>query len=294
MSKESFLAVEESFHLPPSTIESIFSCQGTYSRRFEYSDPDSGALKSVGLVIKAPQKMPIGNYVLALSHNLSTKVTLAFIFGQYIHSALPTMKFSILQQPRAYRSQFENTDDEEHSQDRPEIQSAQILARLRRSVAHWTHPFLLPVLLLENYMSRSHFFAWDLDDHVVFLERETGVVFAGRTIRERNPEVNVRPEMIPREKIQQLTRDMHSLVTEIIFFERVVVWIGDCAGFLEKKLMELNEGVMRPQDREILEFIEFLTADSKCMVGMQKSLKERMQNQINVVSNIFFLNARTR
>jgi hypothetical protein len=62
-------------------------------------------------------------------------------------------------------------------------------------------------------------FAWDLGDQVVALERQTGIVFAGRIVVEN--EGNIDPEKIPRDKIRTLTRDMHTLLTEIIFFEGV-------------------------------------------------------------------------
>ena len=96
------------------------------------------------------------------------------------------------------------------------------------------------------------------------LERQTGVVFAGRTVRAN--EGSIDPERIPRDKIRTLTKDMHTLLTEIIFFERVVNWAVDCAAFLEKSVKELDgleaeaqeNHVLRRENREILDMLESL------------------------------------
>jgi hypothetical protein len=115
------------------------------------------------------------------------------------------------------------------------------------------------------------------------------VVFAGRTALPN--EGNIDPENIPRNKIRTLTRDMHSLLTEIIFFERVITWMADCARFLEKSVREIGPGEvgyqeensLRRENREILEMLESIGADARSLSGLQKSLKERVQSQINVV-----------
>jgi hypothetical protein len=286
MSKESFLAVEKEFNLPPSTLQSIFNYQGTFSKQFEYSGQQS--LSKVGFVIKAPQKMPIANYVLALSHNFSTKTTTAFIYGAILHTSSPIMNFLLLCQPMTLYIRRPRSSDMAMPPLAPLpnqfTQSSQIISRIRHSIMHWTNPMLLLVLLLENYTFRSHLFAWDLDDQVVALERQTGVVFAGRTASSRAKSRT--PESIPRDKIQVLTEDMHSVLTEVIFFERVVAWIVDCASFLEKSIGEMDLAGKGDGMIEILEFLGHISATATGMCGFQKSLKERVQSQINVVSLI--------
>jgi hypothetical protein len=298
MSQESFLAVSKQFDLPLSTLSSIFNYQGTFSRHTTYSSTSLEKLKRIGFTIKAPQKMPIANYCLSLSHEYSTRITTAFIHGAFLHTALPTMRLSILSQPLAYsplrRHQdyagFSVPDNDTHI-----TQSSQLISRLQSSISHWGHPVLLPILILHNYMFRSDLFATDLDDQVVALERQTGVVFAGRTVRSH--EGNIDPEKIPRDTIKTLTKDMHTLLTEIIFFERVVNWTVDCAAFLEKVVKEGEdtevEGRERitlvREDREILEMLESIGAHAMSLCACQKSLKERVQSQINVVSSWLLL-----
>jgi hypothetical protein len=205
------------------------------------------------------------------------------------------MRLSILSQPLSYTLLRLHQDQASFGvpDDPTEItQSSHLMSRLKSSVAHWGHPVLLPILLLQNCMSRSNLFAWNLDDQVVVLERQTGVVFAGRTALPN--EGNIDPENIPRNKIRTLTRDMHSLLTEIIFFKRVITWMADCARFLEKSVREIgpgevgyqDENSLRRENREILEMLESIGADARSLSGLQKSLKERVQSQINVVRRL--------
>jgi hypothetical protein len=299
MSQDSFLAVSRQFNLPISTLSSIFNYQGTFSRNSNYSSTTPEKLQRVGLTIKVPQKMPIANYCLSLSYDYSTKTTTAFIHGASLHTTLPTMCLSILSEPLSY-SPLRRHQDYGGSSVRDNAahitQSSHLISRLQSSISHWGHPLLLPILLLQNYMSRSNLFAWDLDDQVVALERQTGVVFAGRTVN--SYEVNIDPGKIPRDKIRTLTKDMHSLLTEIIFFERVVTWVLDCSAFLEKTVKESHEdGVevedranndWRRENRKVLEMVESLAADALSLCGLQKSLKERVQSQINVVCPLYF------
>jgi hypothetical protein len=230
--------------------------------------------------------MPIANYVLALSHNFSTKTTTAFIHGAMLHTSSPIMNFLLLCQPMTLYIRRPRSSDMAMPPLAPLptqfTQSSQIISRIQHSIMHWTNPMLLLVLLLENYTFRSHLFAWDLDDQVVALERQTGVVFAGRTAGSRAKSHT--PESIPRDKIQVLTEDMHSVLTEIIFFERVVAWIVDCSSFLEKSIGEMDLAGKGDGMIEILEFLGHISATATGMCGFQKSLKERVQSQINVVS----------
>lgn len=161
-------------------------------------------------------------------------------------------------------------------------QSSQIISHLKSSIDQWTHPLLLPVLVAHNYRIRSHLFPLDLNDQVVALERQTGVVFAGRVVKAE--ELNMLPENIPRQKIRRLTRDMHPLMTEIIFFGGVVEWITTCGEWLEALVKQVDDlDIVEERNNEILEMVTYWRSDSESLLGHQKSLKERVQSQINVV-----------
>lgn len=102
--------------------------------------------------------------------------------------------------------------------------------------------------------------------------------------------MSVLPESIPREKIRDLTKYMHTLMAEIIFFEPVVEWVSDCNNWLEIFAGELYQ-LKVDKDNEILEMIQFMRSDAKSFNGLPRALKERVQSQINVVcsSSIFTL-----
>ncbi|KAF8849846.1 hypothetical protein BDZ45DRAFT_697226 [Acephala macrosclerotiorum] len=282
MSKESYLAVERDLHLPTSTLESIFSYQGSYSKHLAQDDASSKS-RRLGLTMKVAQKMPIANYALSMSYDSATKTTTALIHGSFLHTVFPTMQNSLWHQPLDRTSTAGHLDYAHlRSPNAPlEItQSSQIIAHLQSCVEQWTQPLLLPILLIYNYRVRSHLFAWDLDDQVVDLERQTGVVFAGRTVRTK--EMSVIPESIPREKIGDLTKYMHTLMAEIIFFERVVEWTSDCNDWLEGIASEMYQ-LKVEKDNEILEMIQFVRSDAKSFNGLARALKERVQSQINVL-----------
>jgi Mg2+ and Co2+ transporter CorA len=173
----------------------------------------------------------------------------------------------------------------------------QIISRLRSSIAQWTNPMLLPTILMENHMIRSALFAHDLDDRVIAIERQTGVVFAGRIINPK--ELAIQPKNIPKVSIRKLTQDMHTLLTKIIFHERIVEWSFDCvdslekcSGELSKSLLPENRTTLYESNRELLETIEYLAASRKSMSSFQQTSKERVQSQIGVVGYTFSCNTK--
>ncbi|KAH6662103.1 hypothetical protein B0J14DRAFT_310194 [Halenospora varia] len=291
ISRKSFLQVEKAFSLPENTLDAAFNYQGTFFKRFEYETKDwSNGLKTIiGIVMKVAQKMPIANYLLALSYNTTTRVTSAIIYGAFLHSPLPTMTFSLLSRP-LIPSPLRQRQDYHHpmpptptSNKSDLTQSSQIIDHLCSAFSRWDDPMLLPVILLENYQIRSNLFAWDLDDQVVALELQTGVVFAGRTVLTK--EAAIQPEDFPREKIRLLTKDMHSLLAEIIYLERVMEWTVDCAAFLIKTQEAITQLIPTEgrTGQEMIEAIEHLEANAKGHTGFQRALKERVQSQIGVL-----------
>lgn len=289
LSREAYLAIERGLNLPVNTLDAAFNYQGTFSKQFRHGS--NRTLESIGLVLKAAQKMPIANYLLALSHNISTGITTAFIHGAFLHVTLPTIKSSLYEAPIDYSAERRHRDYHQlqlPTRDERATQSARIVSYLRSSLSQWNNPMLLPMILLENYMMRSDLFAHDLGDQIVGLERQTGVVFAGRTVNSH--ELAIEPEQIPKGGIRKLTQDMHTLLAEIIYYERCVEWSLDCTGFLENCTRELSKSTL-PDDKkylknetqEVLETIEYLAASAKSMCGFQRALKERVHSQIGVL-----------
>jgi len=227
----------------------------------------------------------VANYLVSLSHNLATGFTTAFIFGTDIHTPLAMLNKLILSGP------LSPTDESQYQGlTRTAVaQSTEIISRLGASPHLWASPFLLPTIVLETYILRTDLFAWSLDDRVVALERQTGVVFAGRDIRVE--ERNIKSTNISKETIERLTKDMHTLHTQIIFYQRIAEWSVDCGNFLEEWGMAFKESsgfktrghVWRRSFMQLMENIEFLQTTSRMMCAQQKGLNQRIQSQIDVV-----------
>jgi len=229
--------------------------------------------------------MPVANYLLSLSHDIATGFTTAIIFGSHIHTPLIKLNKRCLSAslPLPHEPQYQNLLQTAL------VQSTEIISRIRSSPALWTAPLLLPTILLDNYITRADLFAWNLDDQVVALERQTGVVFTGRNVKME--EHDIKSTEIPKQIIEKLTREMHTLHTRIIFYQRIVEWSAECAKFLENcenDFRGLTEFEIRGRgwkrvSRELLESIEFLQTSAKQMCGQQGGLKQRIQSQIDVV-----------
>jgi hypothetical protein len=223
-----------------------------------------------GIVIKVPQKIQVANYVLALSHHLSTGTTTALING---YCAMTMRKYQTGEM-RVFLG-------DEHSE-----QSRHIRSQIQANPTLWTHPMFLPVVVLENHIHRVESFSIKLEDRVLELERSTGVVFAGRLGGRKHASV----KQHTRRDIRKLTQDMHSTLSEIIIFSSAASWDVNCALALRKWCEEIVDLV--PQDRwrftiqgsmELAEVVEHLVSTSKDMSEYIVTLKERVQSQVTVV-----------
>ncbi|CAF9936666.1 hypothetical protein IMSHALPRED_010847 [Imshaugia aleurites] len=221
-----------------------------------------------GIVIKVAQKVQIANYVLSMSHHLCTGWTTALIHGNRV--AL-------------------TSDRQEETV--PSI-SKQIRALIVATPTLWAHPLLLPNILLKNYMNRAEVFAWTLDDQVVGLEDSIGVTFSGRLRRD----VSTAPQNIElpnRSDMRKLTMRTHTVLTEIIFFSRVVTFNRDCAAYLLKTGDEMSHRIP-PQrraslfhaSRELQGTAKYMEFSSTSMQGLASNLKERVLSQIQVLYSI--------
>ena len=289
MSKESYALIEEAFHLPAATLESIHHYQGVYSDYMTYTADTENeerlgrlSLNSCdwvyhllryvacpGIVIKVPQKIPIANYVLSLSHNLSTGWTTAFIHGD--------------------RAMVLASDGRE---DKVSTISEQIRALILAAPTLWTHPMLIPTIILKNYMNRAEVFGWTLDDEVLILENSIGVTFAGRL--RRNMSTAPQNTKLPtRSDMRKLTMGTHTVLTEIIFFSRVIAFNRDCAAYILKIGGEMSPRFppsrrksLFQASRELHSTAKYMEHSSNSMQGFCSNLKERVLSQIQVLYSI--------
>lgn len=218
-------------------------------------------------MVKVPQKIQIANYVLSLSHNLSTGWTTAFIHGDHVLAA-------------------------SHSEaDKSSTISEQIRALIAATPTLWAHPLLLPTILLKNYKNRAEVFTRMLDDQVVNLEHSIGVTFAGRLGRDMSP---MPQRKVPsRDAMRELTMGTHTVLTELIILSRVVAFNCHAAAYLLKTSDKITSRLPPQQrisllhpSRELQETVQHLEFSSTSLQGFSSNLKERVSSQIQVLYSI--------
>lgn len=220
-------------------------------------------------MIKVPQKIPIANYVLSLSHKFSTGWTTAFIHGERA-MVLPS----------------------DGRGDKASTISEQIRALILAVPTLWTHPMLLPIIILKNYVNRAEVYAWRLDDEVLILENSIGVTFAGRL--RRNMSIAPQATKLPtRSDMRKLTMGTHTILTETIFFSRVVAFNRDCAAYLFKIGGEMSPKFPPPRraslfqaSSELQSTAKYMETSSISMQGFCSNLKDRVLSQIQVLYSI--------
>ena len=221
------------------------------------------------IVIKVPQKVQIANYLLSLSHNLSTGWTTALIHGDGVMGLA--------------------SDSQE---DKVSTISEQIQTLISTTNSLWAHPLLLPTILLKNYKERAEAFTWVLDDLVVGLENSIGVTFAGR-LRRKLATAPQNPKLPSRSDMRQLTMGTHTVLTDLIFLSRVVTFNRDSAAYL----LRISDGIsshLTPQrcaslshaSYELRDTAKYMECSSNSLQGFCANLKERVLSQIQVLYSV--------
>jgi hypothetical protein len=162
-------------------------------------------------------------------------------------------------------------------------QLEQIIGMVKLSVRLWTHPLLLPSVLLQNYFQRTEMRTRTLERQLIKLENDLGVTFAcgaGLDLPQDDW-----PEYID---VKNATIGLHSTMPQIIFMERVCDWAKGYGFFILELDKELcQEHLLNASDptaKELRECVLFAASSNDCMRGFFQSLRKRAQTQINVVS----------
>lgn len=170
--------------------------------------------------MKVPQKDPIANYGLSISHDFDSAITTAFLYGGHLTRA----------DWKHPRSEY------------AEIQLPEIVALVKASQSLWAHPLLLPTILLTNNIERTQRFCRkDLEGRLVAVERDLGVTKAGRLLSRREERTKKHSWTFP-----ELTEEMHSVMTEIILTSCVPAWQYQFSE-LVLKLVPLVKNRLEPQ-----------------------------------------------
>ncbi|KAL9621094.1 MAG: hypothetical protein Q9160_004479 [Pyrenula sp. 1 TL-2023] len=249
---QSFLKIEKAFHLSFGTIEAAFHRQGLYSRSFDY-DSSSKRLNRVNVLVKAAQKVHVANYVLSLSHQVSDASTTALIMGTELLKT-PPPRYALVDDSRKF----------EH-----------LLNLIQNAARFWTHPMLLPTIILQNHSHRAEKYTYSLGQEVLNIEHQTGVAF---------PTHMVQQQKRSKEHLYAMTKQLHANMVQIIFTNRIYSWEIQYVAFLQKTHGELAEYLqMLGIHQELQECIEHIASVVTELADFARILKERTQSQLDIV-----------
>lgn len=188
-------------HLPASTLAIFDSDAGAFSRYLQYDDPARTKLKRVGVVLKAPQKREIANYALSCSYEVSTGITTGLLYGTNVpcfdekisdaSSSLGVVEEAIRQSRESIHPPRMDVKPTQliltAAQRSDHGRYAPLVTSLESAAIAWSHPLLLPCIVLTEHMRRTKLFCnvGEVMQETWAIEGELGVTYVGRQI-ERN------------------------------------------------------------------------------------------------------------
>ncbi|KAL2826665.1 pyridoxal phosphate-dependent transferase [Aspergillus cavernicola] len=270
MSRRAFEMAESILQLHPATLPSLEVATGTFSRHFSKTSQWNSKLS---IILKAPQKYEIGNYMLSLTHDVSSRWTTALLAGESI------------------------VDGFTHVQDMSFLYLGSyspctvIRAYLSPSPALWTHPLTLPCIIVTDHLKRLHqHCSSDLTRRVMFIEEQLGVTRVGR----RNSESSsgrtkgakaIAGKPVERPQAEYLTVNINTQLTRLLFTGHAPKWNYGASDLLMKVLTELVEGreEVPSLNGEILGMLEHNISLAKSIEDHVLGLQKRLELQLNVL-----------
>jgi len=208
----------------------------------------------------------LGNYGLALSHTFRTGVTLAFLHG-----------WSLLTE----------TNHVNGVQIIPHAERIQEL--IKSTVSLWTHPLLIPVILLEEHLFRANYYKeQELSRQTTSLELQLRVTHSGRLAggRASLSPAGLRELMGNDEARIGLTSLLNTTVTDAITFIGNMKWDPRYCQFLHHvcdQIQRFHLQTLTISGGELKESIDTLECVSASCLEHAESIKQRLQLQLSVV-----------
>lgn len=184
--------------------------------------------------------------------------------------------------------------------------SRTISAALLETAPHlWSHPLLLPSVLASDHLLRVRkFCAQELTRDVIQIERQLGVTYVGsrgdarmnaawyanlhnnEKELENNLLLNVNSGPIERTRIQNLTIEINTQFTRVLFTKRCATWNHEVEDFLKGILAEINwpRKTYSRSRKHWSELLEHNSCLASSMEDTVKCLHARLDLQLNVVS----------
>ena len=255
ISRDTYCQVEDAFRLSKSTIASLFNSSGVFARFTEY-DEITRKPRYIRLVVKSKQKVNVGNWEVSLTHNIETGCTDVLICAEGIFT---------LSRP-------------DHSSTETQVQK--FVEHLSSVPNLWSHPLIVPTLLIRLFCERISVNRLKVADKLVDLENEMGVTTAGRSKAKRS--LDNWPHDLD---IKQITINLNSTGASILYLSQTCAWTQDCIGYLIKLCDEMGQthNSMWLESMEIKETLEYESSALQGVGMTMRTKKERIQAQLNVL-----------
>ncbi|QMW34944.1 hypothetical protein F9C07_2280560 [Aspergillus flavus] len=279
MSREDYKLVEAGLALHPATLSALEVNGGMFSRYSWYAG-QQGHRRSI--ILKAPQKYEIANYMLSLTHDPASQWTTALLAGEDIIDLFPSME--------DHRSELSF---------RSQAPGRTIRAGLAQSPEMWNNPLTLPCILVTDHLKRlQQYCTGSLTQQVMVIEEHLGVTTVGRrnqvprfrgstNRRLHSKDADVLNLGIPvnRSQTHFLTVSINSKLTSILFTKLSPKWNHEASRFLLNIVNE-SSGEWRGQnlhDNQIRELIEHNVCLAKSIEDHVLCLQARMELQLDVL-----------
>lgn len=282
MSRRSFLSAEATFGLPPETLPILYLHRGQYNSSVMWNEDDGNrSIKSIGktldmchnktmklmripaVTIKSPQMYQTGNLGLSLTHAFESGTTMAFLHGSNIWTDKLDHKIHV------------------------EPHHARIEKLIRSTQSLWTHPLLLPLVLLRNHLLRAEILSSKLSTKVENIEKALGV---GRTGRLTITDIGVTDPMKKlfgqEEKRIELMSRLTSAASNLSNVMRVLKWDKDCMQFLYQVKDQIDKYHGRSAiilELEWSSLMQFMCCHAESAGNFTVFLHSRLELQLNVV-----------
>lgn len=260
--KETYLAIEEQFHLPENTLSAFSNECGMSSHSLDVAE-GTGTIQRLRMVMKATQKFQIGNYGLAFSHDFATGFSTGILHGTGVTA---------------------NGRDFDLWSENP---ASEILEHLKTAYRFWAHPLCLPIVLLQHHLARADYFCTIvLSNKHLDIQRQLGSSRSGRLYghRARNLATEL-PVHQARVNLKELTIEMSGLIFETTHFRNVSDWQCSCLKLLGEILTELVDLNGSSTDvRSMRATIRYLLSSAESLYRYNNGLRENSNADMNIVS----------
>ncbi|KAL2856817.1 hypothetical protein BJX68DRAFT_192049 [Aspergillus pseudodeflectus] len=265
MSRDDFELVESIFGLHPATLPALEVGSGTCSRHFDVTQQRN----KLSIILKAPQKYELGNFMLSLAHDINSRWTTALLAGESILDGYTHLDdISVL--PHASYSPC-----------------TIIRACLAPSTALWNEPLTLPCIMLNDHLKRlQQFSSGDLTRRVTYIEEQLGVTKVGRRSSKtltHTPGATGKP--VERPQAEWLTTQLNTQLTRLLFTARGPKWNYEAA----TQLIDIQKELLGSRaeafglSSEVLQMLEHNVSLAKSMEDHVLGLQKRLELQLNVL-----------